>query len=235
MKYVISEKVFDVLPTACVGIVAIKGADNKQSIPALRELMDANIAVCEAQFEDVKVKEAADIVVYREAFRALGMNPNKFMCSIEALLSRIAKKKGFPTINPLVDLGNAVSIKYHLPMGAHDLSSMKGDLEVRFAEEGDTFVAFGETETEVPEANELVYVSGHEVRTRRWTWRQSEVGKITEETTDIFYPIDGFTDFNKEEVLAARDELAELVKKYFGCEPIVGFVDKENPEFEIKF
>ena len=80
-----------------------------------------------------------------------------------------------------------------------------------------------------------MYVSGHEVRTRRWTWRQSEVGKITEATTDIFYPIDGFTDFNQTEVIAARDELAELVKQYFGCEPIVGFVDRENPEFEIRF
>lgn len=235
MKYVIAKEVFDVLPTACVGIVAIQGADNTQSFPGLRELMDQNIAACEAKFETIKVKESPDIVVYREAFRALGMNPNKFMCSIEALLSRIAKKKGFPTINPLVDLGNAVSIKHCLPMGAHDLSSMKGDLEVRFATEGDTFVAFGETETEIPEANELVYVSGHEVRTRRWTWRQSEVGKITEATTDIFYPIDGFTDFNKDEVLAARDELAALLKEYFGCEPIVGFVDKENPEFEIRF
>jgi DNA/RNA-binding domain of Phe-tRNA-synthetase-like protein len=235
MKYVIAKEVFDVLPTACVGIVAVKGVDNTSPIPELRELMDQNIALCESQFEQVKVKESPDIVPYREAFRALGMNPNKFMCSIEALLSRIAKKKGFPTINPLVDLGNAVSIRHHLPMGAHDLASMKGDLEVRFAKDGDTFVAFGETETEIPEANELVYVSGQEVRTRRWTWRQSEVGKITGDTTDIFYPIDGFTDFNKEEVLAARDELAELIRKFFGREPILGFVDRENPVFEIAF
>ena len=33
----------------------------------------------------------------------------------------------------------------------------------------------------------------------------------------------------------ALAELAELVKQYFGCEPIVGFVDRENPEFEIRF
>lgn len=28
---------------------------------------------------------------------------------------------------------------------------------------------------------EAVYASGSEIRTRRWTWRQSERGKITEE------------------------------------------------------
>lgn len=233
MKYVIANEVFEKLPTACVATAVIRGADNTTPVSGIEEMMQANIAVCEGQFEGVKVKEAPDIVVYREAFRALGINPNKYMCSIEALLTRIAKKKGFPCINPLVDLGNAVSIKYHLPMGAHDLKSMKGDLEVRFATAEDTFIPFGETETDNPDVGELVYVSGHEVRTRRWTWRQSEVGKITEATSDIFFPIDGFTDFNKDDTLKARDELAELLVRYFGKEPILGFVDRENPEFII--
>ncbi len=234
MNYTIAKDVFDVLPTACVGIVAVYGVDNTVQIPEIEQMMQDNIAVCEQQFEGVKVKESPDIVCYREAFRALGINPNKFMCSIEALLSRIAKKKGFPCINALVDLNNAISIKYHLPMGTHDLDTMKDDLLVRFAEEGDTFIAFGETEVETPEPHELVYVSGHEVRTRRWTWRQSEIGKITPETKSVFFPIDGFTDLNKDQVIAARDELAELVRKYFGKEPLVGFVDKDCPTFELK-
>lgn len=53
----------------------------------------------------------------------------------------------------------------------------------------------------------VVYAIGQQVRTRRWTWRQSENVKITFASTDIFFPIDGFTDFNRERVLAAQDEL----------------------------
>ena len=53
----------------------------------------------------------------------------------------------------------------------------------------------------------MVYAIGQQVRTRRWTWMQSENGKITSASTDIFFPIDGFTDFNRERVLAAQDEL----------------------------
>lgn len=41
---------------------------------------------------------------------------------------------------------------------------------------------------------------------------QSEIGKITEETNDVFVPIDGFGDYNIELVLKAAEELAE----YFG-------------------
>ena len=233
MKYTIEKDVFDVLPTVCVGIVAVAGVDNAALQPELSKMLQENIALCEKQLEGVKVKESPDIKPYREAFTALGINPNKYMCSIEALINRIARKKGLPSINPLVDLNNAVSVKYRLPMGTHDLSTMKEDLQVRFAEEGDTFVAFGATEVETPDSHELVYVSGHEVRTRRWTWRQSEVGKITEETSSVFFPIDGFTDVNKDQVLAARDELASLVKKYFGKEPLVGYVDKDCPSFDL--
>ena len=73
------------------------------------------------------------------------------------------------------------------------------------------FLPFGGGEPELPDPGEVVYVSGGEVRTRRWTWRQSETGKITPETRSVLYPVDGFLDHNREEVLAARDELARCV------------------------
>lgn len=233
MFYKVSSAVFDKLPTACFGAVAVRGLDNTKKIPELETMLEENIKVCEQYFADKKPKETPDIVPYREAFRALDINPNKFLCSIEALLTRIAKGKGFPTINPIVDLGNAVSIKYHLPIGAHDLDSIDEGLDVRPAVEGDTFIAFGETEEEVPDIGEAIYASGHEVRTRRWTWRQSERGKITEETAAVLFPIDGFADVNKESVLAATEEFVTLLRRFFGdgIEVETGFVDRENPCF----
>ena len=57
------------------------------------------------KFLNVKIKEEAWIEPYREAFRSLGINPNKFMCSIEALMTRISKGNSISSINPIVDLG----------------------------------------------------------------------------------------------------------------------------------
>lgn len=234
MYYQVAAEVFEKLPTACFGAVAVRGLDNTRQIPKLEELLRANIKLCEAYFADKKPKETADILPYREAFRALGINPNKFLCSIEALLTRIAKGKGFPCINAAVDLGNAISIGYRLPIGAHDIDTLDGGLEVRPARAGDTFVAFGETEEETPNEGEIVYVSGSQVRTRRWTWRQSERGKITEETRAILYPIDGFTDVNETQVRKATEEFVTLLRRFFGegVEIETGFVDREHPRFE---
>ncbi len=44
-------------------------------------------------------------------------------------------------------------------------------------------------------------------------------------------PVDGFLDHNREEVLAARDELAELAKTLLGASVTVGFIDRDHPEF----
>ena len=124
MRFEVSPAVFELLPDACFGVVAVKGADNTRPIAEVSALLHESIAACEKALEGVKVKESPEIVPYREAFRALEINPNKFMCSIEALLTRIAKGKGFPEISPVVDIGNAVSLKYDIPIGAHDMGTV---------------------------------------------------------------------------------------------------------------
>ena len=232
MYYQVSQEFFDKLPNACFGAVAVRGLDNTHDIPELEQMLAENVAACETYFAGKKPKETEDILPYRAAFTALGINPNKFLCSIEALLTRIAKGKGFPHINAAVDLGNAVSIKHRLPMGAHDLDTMiDGAFGVRVSEEGDTFLPFGAEEREPVEAGEVVYATGSHVRTRRWTWRQGNEGMITENTSHMLYIIDGF-ECNLEEVLAAREELAELAEKYLGGTVKIGMIDKENMEFE---
>lgn len=229
MDFIVEEKVFSLLPTACFGVVVARGVDNQSKDCRPAELLAQSIQAVEARFAAQKAKESLEIVPYREAFATLGINPNKFLSSIEAMASRIEKKKGFPSINPVVDLGNALSLKYLLPMGAHDIDAASGDIQVRFSRQGDLFTPFGETAAEQLEAGELIYSAGDRVKTRRWIWRQSEEGKVTENSRNIFFPIDGFSDKNLARVIAARDELAAFLGQIFGASVQVGLVDRDNP------
>lgn len=232
MKFKVSEDVFEKLGNVCFGVVVAKGIDNSKSIDSINKLLDDSIAYVEDYFTDKKVKESEEIIPYRDAFKALEMNPNKLMSSIEAMTSRVAKGKKLPNINPIVDLGNAMSLKYLVPMGAHDISN-NDDICIRFSNKDDKFIPFGEEEVELLDSGELIYSVGDIVKTRRWIWRQGEIGKVTEKTTNIFFPIDGFKDTNLEKVLGARDELASLLKDIFNCDISVGFIDKDNREMEI--
>lgn len=234
MKFIVEKEVFDKLDDVCFGIVVAKGIDNTKQIEKIQTLLEAGIEANEKKYEGKKVKESEEVACYRDAFREIGINPNKFMSSIEAMLTRVSKKKGLPSISPIVDIGNAMSLKYYLPMGAHDIDTIAPqDVEVRFSREGDKFIPFGETEAEILDKGELVYAVGDKVRTRRWIWRQSEEGKIVPSTKNIFFPIDGFKNSNYDNLMKAREELANLLKEIFDCEIKLGFIDKDNREFEI--
>ena len=229
MNFVVESKIFDALPSMCVGVVVAKGINNQCEYPEIAELLDGAISLAEERFAGMKVKEEAEILPYRSAFQTLGINPNKYMCSIEALFTRISKGKGMPHINPLVDLNNAVSLLNTLPMGTHDLALSDEDIVIRYSKPGDTFLPFSAESEEAPDTGEVVYAVGSQVRTRRWTWRQSEHGKIDGSTSYVFFPIDGFVGINDDKVKAAADQLEDLLRRHFGCRTLKGFVDREHP------
>lgn len=232
MRFAVSNEVFEKLEDVCFGVVIAKGINNAEN-SEVKRLLDSSIKHIEEKFTEKKVKEAEEILYYREAFEKLGINPNKFMSSIEAMVTRVAKGKGLPNINAVVDLGNAVSLKHLVPLGAHDIDTAEGNISVRLSKSGDVFVPFGQNEPEFLEDGELIYSVGNKVSTRRWIWRQCEEGKITENSANIFFPIDGFKNSNYESVISARDELAALLKETFDCEVEVGFIDKDNREIKI--
>ncbi len=230
MKFYVEPAIFTSLPTLYIGVVAAQGVDNAAACPGIEAMLTDAVEAAQRRFDGVAVKKAPEILPYRDAFRALGLNPNRFPCSAEAMFSRISKGKDMPHINPLVDLNNALSLRHVIPMGTHDLGRSADDIAMRYAVDGDTFVPFGSDTAEAVDAGEVVYAVGHEVRTRRWTWRQSEYGKITEKTHHVFFPIDGFSDVNKDQVDQVRQELAAVLTDVFHCRVMTGFVDAAHPE-----
>ena len=232
MKFIVQKEVFDKLDDLYIGVVVAKGIDNSKEYKEIDKMLDESIAKAKIEFAEVKAKEDSRVIPYREGFEKLGINPNKFQCSVEAMVNSISKGRDVPHINPLVNLNNAISIKYTLPMGTHNLGLSSSDIELRFAVEEDTFEPMGSDTVEKLEENELVYVVDHQVRTRRWAWRQSKQGMIDKDTNYVFFPIDGFKSFNDDKIQEAMKELEKVLKETFNCETASGYVDKENNEFE---
>ena len=74
------------------------------------------------------------------------------------------------------------------------MADIKEDLEVRFSKQGDVFLPFGADVYENVDDRELVFTSGNVVQTRKWIWRQSELGKTTVNSKDIIFQLVGFDD-----------------------------------------
>lgn len=78
MRFVVKKEIFEELPSACFGVVMAKGIDNNNAYPEIEQFLDESIQAAIQRFEGRKVKEDPDILPYREAFRALNINPNKY-------------------------------------------------------------------------------------------------------------------------------------------------------------
>ena len=149
------------------------------------------------------------------------------------MLKRIAKGNNLAIINSLVDRCNVVSIENEISLGGHDLKELNYDLEVRYSIAGDRFLPFGETAWEDVEPGELIFTAGPEVQTRKWIWRQSELGKITPQTQNVFFQLTGFQ--GSDGLHKAMQQVEALISGRFGSRFESFVVNRDNPviEFEI--
>lgn len=235
MDFILDKAVLDLFPNICIGVVAAEGIDNQRPSEKIAALLAeaANAAHGALTGQDVRSHPA--VAVWRDAFTRLGLSPNKYPSSIEALAKRIAKKPELPRISNIVDLVNAIAVRHLVPMGAHDIDRVIGDLAVRFTKVGEIFTPFGETNPETVDEHELVYADGAEVRTRKWVWRQGEKAKVAETTRNVFFPIDGFYGHTETNVRAAQADLTEQLERAFpDCRVRQLWVDIKSPVATIR-
>jgi DNA/RNA-binding domain of Phe-tRNA-synthetase-like protein len=234
MKYTVDSWVFEHVPNVRFGIIVARGLKNTPTSEADSALLSEKEALLRQRIPSDQLKQHPDVALYRDALQRAGINPNKFMNSVEAMSKRIVKGSDLPRINALVDLCNAVAIGEMVSLGAHDLRDIDADLAVRLSEEGDCFLPFGETSFEAVKPGELVFTSGNKIQTRQWLWRQSELGKITESSSDIFFQLVGFEGDHCERLTNAMDAVINLIETRFGGEYQRFMLDKAHTciEFE---
>lgn len=216
--YRIAPEVFAAHPGYCRGVLIVDGADNRGTHPALTQaLREAEAQVRERITGNVA--EHPRIVAWREAYRRFGAKPSEHRSSIEAMARRVLQPGGaLPSINPLVDIGNVLSLRHLLPAGVHPLPEGPQALELRPARAGDRFVPPGGGEAEAPPPGEIVFTHGAEVLTRRWTWRQAAGTQTLPETARVFFNIDGLVPASRAEVEQVMAELRQWIVSTVGGE-----------------
>ncbi|MBQ1377757.1 MAG: hypothetical protein IIY77_07275, partial [Lachnospiraceae bacterium] len=210
------EKVFEKTPDLMIGLVVAEHIDNTGKNARIADLLKTEVLKQQELLKEVSLKSLEDLAVYHEEMRALGINPNKYPVSVEALLTRCVKRGELPLLTDAVNAGNYISLKYRMPVGAHDIDSLTGDLEVRMAEEADVQNPENTLDGDALTEGETVYISGNTVRTRRYVWRQTGAGRLDESAKNIVFPIDGNVR-NEEKLNEALEELAALLEEELGC------------------
>ena len=89
-----------------------EGAEGDARLAALlRETSE----LARASLEGIDLASHATVAAMRKLFRAAGTDPTRYRPASEALLRRVLKGEDLPSIHPLVDVNNCLSIELAVP------------------------------------------------------------------------------------------------------------------------
>lgn len=232
----IHTKIFEEYPTFRRGIVIARNMDNQGHSNELEDIL--NRAIAQAAHQPIDLKADPRTMVWSDAHRQFGSNPNKFPPAHCALLKRVQKPgAGIPFINKVVAIMNINSIRDATPVGGDDIMRAGGSLELRYADGSETFTPLGNPDiTEQPVAGEVIYVvpESKEVMCRRWNWRNGHKTRIAEDTRVIVMNIDGLGEDSEARSIDTRDRVAQMLEAHCQAEVTTALLSSTQPSYEFE-
>lgn len=168
---------------------------------------------------------------WRRAFARMGLKPTQYRCASEALLRRYRKERSLPSIHPLIDLCNAISLAYAIPVAVLDVDQIAGSLQVRYADGTESYLAFS-GETEQPYAGEVIFADdARNVHARRWTNRQSALSAVSAATATALIVAEAMHESAAEDVRALIATIAAELSAVWPGTVQTGFLLPDQPYF----
>ena len=230
MKFIVNEKLFDEYESLKIGVITCKNIDNtklKKDITGETENIKAHI---KNKFADVELANYPVVRRWRDIYKSFG--EKKSRSSIEALIRRLLNGHDIPSINPIVDIYNMLSLKYEVPCGGEDTDTINNDIELTYADGTESFICLGSTEEEHPNKGEIVYKSGNTVMCRNFNYRESDITKLTEDTKNCVLVIESVIADNAD-LINALKELSQMVEENLGGTAEINILEKANNVIEL--
>lgn len=237
LKYEVEKNIFEKYPGYCRAVVVAKDLDNTGEDEDLRRSLAQYEAQVRENPEMENYKEIPNIAAWREVFRDMGLNPNKFPPSIANLIKRTYAGKDLPFINKLVTIFNIISLKYITPCGGDDLDAVKEDIRLGIASGDEEYVPLGQPDKmENPTPGEVIYydTGDRDVFCRGWCWKNGDRSKIMPETKNVAINIEALPPLEKDRLEIIASELAAMVEKYCNGRTEIHFLEESSPSFEIQ-
>lgn len=242
MNITIDDSLFDTIPGLCVGIVALRAADNRginMEAEAFRRrcctetnlLLKMNPAMADAEIR--RYRDAMEHLgqsghmtalekTFKEYKKDLGLSEEEEKAQSKdmeilslpkkASLDELAGSDVLPRMNPILDMVRSGMLKFHVDIHAYDM----GDRQ---------------TPLVISKKGESIQVTlGDGLCTDHWLAEDGTAGQITESTEDVPILITGFAP-NRKKVTAARNELARRMKSAFDRAVEVGWMEADTHEF----
>ena len=230
MRFRHSDEIWQAFPELVPGVLHVDGitpavAVGPRLAPFHRTAAERLATASEGEFPEIRA--------WRRAFARMGLKPTQYRCAAESLLRRFRKEGALPPIHPLVDLCNAVSLAFAIPVAALDVARITGNLDVRHATGAERYATFS-GETEHPDAREVIFADeAGRAHARRWTNRQSGDSAVRETTGAVLIVAEAMHESAAEDIERLLAALAAELAAVWPVTPRTAILNRETPRFEV--
>ena len=229
MQFQHSAQLWRDFPQLVPGIVYLDGITSttttSKSVDRFAGIAKSRLAAVTAE------SELPEIQAWRRAFGQLGLKPTQYRCASESLLRRFRKEGSLPALHPLVDLCNAVSLAFAIPVAVLDVAQITGPLEVRYATGGEEYLTFAE-EIEHPAEGEVIFADqAGQAHARRWTNRQSGRSAVRDTTGTALIVAEALHDSAATDVPELIAALAAELQATWNAKPQTAILTATSPRF----
>lgn len=231
MHFQHSPAIWQQFPQLVAGLLVIDAVDPSADVA---ERIEPYFQRARERLAGATESDLPEVAAWRRAYAHMGMKPTQYRSAAESLLRRFRKVDALPRLHPLVDLCNAVSLAFALPVAVIDLGQVDEFLHVRHAHGDEQYLAFsGETET--PPAGEVIFAdASNHAHARRWTFRQSRRSTVGSTTRRALIVSEGLHTSAAADVPALITTLAGDLSAIWSAPQGQAILSAAAPQFELE-
>ncbi|MGQ1784253.1 B3/B4 domain-containing protein [Saccharicrinis sp. GN24d3] len=195
---------------ACIeACVDVKPSSKEQTNWINKQLENIQVALTPET-----IRQTGTVKATKDAYRALGKDPNRYRPAAESLMRRIANGKELYRISNVVDVLNFISVKTGFSICGYDTQLISGDISLGIGQNSEPYEGIGRGTVNI----ELLPVFRDDEGAFGTPTSDSTRTMITEKTQNIlfiFIGFDGMIEMNE-----ALLETGDLLSKYAGAKDL---------------
>ena len=183
--------------------------------PRLEEFKEEIFAEVKQKFTLESLKDEPVFRAYRDFFWKIGIDPTKIRPAAEALIRKLLGGKTIPRINTAVDAYNLASMSTCIAIAAFDIDKLDGEITMRFANSGESFLGIGMDEPVTLAGGEIIMTD----RSRLiaiYPYRDADYSKITIKTRDLMLVSCGVPSIPIDRLNETADKASDFVTRFCG-------------------
>ncbi|MDP2649622.1 MAG: lysine--tRNA ligase [bacterium] len=215
--FFIDREIKNKFPSISIGVAIIKGVNIEKSNEGLEKEKKELLFLLQGLTTE-KLGQYPEILSYRKLYKEMGIDWHSRRPSPEALLRRVALKKGLYTVNTCVDAYNLVVMKNRVSVGAFDLEKISFPTVLRFAKEGEEILLLGDDAPTKYKEGEIAYFDKNGGYNIDFNFRDAKRTSVQLSTKNLYINVDGVYDIDPKKIEAVLKEACNIIIKYCGGE-----------------